>query len=382
MTGSTLPSLVMVAMALAQTPAPPAAAPPLERMVFVMEFADGRVIHSPVGPRRNVGWTPMFPRVRGWEPAPGQPRAAALKRTVERADEGIRFTVSVLLGDAHEREITVHEGTLQMGERVTVNRLVEYGVRPVVVGLEPLAAIEFHEPAIVSRTSGLVVTAVKTIVEPAPRYVVTVENLTDRDADGFWVQSSVDGRPAHSGSKGNEDGRPLVPARGTYTFDFPFPTGPGAEAGPWVPVPADELAITSVTWRDGSFEGDPRPAGVHRIRLMARRVQVERVVRALRMASADTDLARAVSRLRRDIDSLSIVVDTTLETAGKALLPTPDALPMAEVVGVIRSTLQRVKSQASGEVEGVARASDMAAARRALQTMDQEFNTWLKQLQR
>lgn len=327
----------------------------------------------------------MFPRVRGWEPAPGEPRPTAVNYVFHRTNGGVRFFVSVFLGEAREREVTVLEGTLVLGERVTVNRLVEYGVRPIVVALEPLASGEFREPAISSRAPGLQVTAVRTIVDPAPRYVVTVENLRDREVDGFWVESTAGGRMANSGSQGNEDGTALVAPRGTYTFDFPFASGPGPTRGPWAPVPADELVITSATWIDGSFEGDPRASGVHRIRLMARRVQVERVVRAVRLALADGDLARAVSRLRHDVDSLSIAVDTTLEGAGTALLPTPDAMPEANIIGVIRSTLQRVKSQASGEVEGIERASrglDADAARRAMQTMEQDFSTWLRQLQR
>lgn len=382
MTGSTLAFLAMVGTALAQAPAIPPAAPPLERMVFVVEFADGRVIHSPVGPRKGIAWTPMFPRVRGWQPTPGHPPAAALKRTVERMDGGVRYTVSVLLGDAHEREVAVHEGTLLMGERVTVNGLVEYGIRPVVVALEPLASVGFHEPAIINGPAGLQIIAIRTIIDPAPRYVVEVENVTDRGADGFSFESRVGGHTAQSAHEGNEDGRVLVPARGTYTFDFPFPTGPGRAREPWAPIPADELAITSVSWDDGSFEGEPREAGVHRIRLMARRIQVERVVRALRLASADIDLARAVSRLRRDVDSLSIEVDTALERTGMTLVPAPGMMPAADVTGLIRSTLQRVKSQAAGEVASIERAPDLAAARRSLQTMDQEFNTWLRQLQR
>jgi hypothetical protein len=389
MTGSTLPAVAIVAMVLAQAPGPlPADTPadaPLERMTFVVEFADGRVTHHPVGPRRGSSWTPMFPRVPGWEPAPGDLHPAAVNFTFHRTDGGVRFTVSVLLGEPHEREVAVHEGTLHLGDRVTVNRLVEHGVRPIIVALEPLASVEFHEPAIVNHSSGLQIAAVKTIVDPAPRYVVTVENLTDRGADGFSFESTYGGRKGHSGVKANEDGRVLVPPRGTYTFDFPFPTGPGPKNAPWAPVPADELALTAVTWDDGSFEGSPRAAGVHRIRVMARRVQVQRVVHAVRRALAVAAIADAVSLLRQDVDNLSIEVDTTLEDAATALLPTAGAVPAAEVTGMIRWTLQRVKSQASGEVAGIERASrgpDVDKARQALQTMEQEFSTWLRQLQR
>lgn len=389
---SGLPAAAMVALTLAQAPVPlPADTPlvpaeaPVERMTFVVEFADGRVSHQPVGSRKGRAWTPMFPRVLGWEPTPGQVPTSALDYTFERTDGGVRFTVSVLLGEVREREVVVHEGTLRLGERVTVNRLVEHGVRPIIVALEPLASVEFHEPAIVNRSSGLQITAVKTIVDPAPRYIVTVENVTDRGAESFLFESSAGGRKAHSGIKTNEDGRVLVPSRGTYTFDFPFPTGPGPANGPWAPVPADELAITAVTWDDGSFDGPPRDAGVHRIRVMARRVQVERVVRAVRQALADAAIADAVSRLRQDVDTLSIDADRTLEDAAMALLPTADAMPATEVTAVIRVTLQRVKSLASGEVAGIERASREAgadAARRALLTMEQEFSTWLRQLQR
>jgi hypothetical protein len=388
MAGSTLALVAVLGLAFtdAQAPGPPPVDAPLERMDFVIEFADGRVTHHPVGPRRGSSWTPMFPRVPDWEPAPDGLHPAAVGFVFHRTEEGARFVVSVFLGQAHEKEIAVHEGTLRVGDRVTVERLVEFGVRPVTVGLEPLAPIDFHEPAIVNRTSALQITAVRTIVEPAPRYIVTVENLTERAVDSFLFEARAGGRPALSGVKGNEDGRVIVAPRGIYTFDFPFPTGPGPAQGPWAPMPADELAITSVSWVDGTFEGDPRAAANHRIRLMARRVQVERVVKVLQSAAAaDPVIPRALSRLRQQVDGLSIEVDATLKRAGMALLPTSDTMPAADVTASIRTILQRVKSQASEElarVEGVAGKSGADAARRELDTLKQEFGLWLAQLQR
>ncbi len=387
MAGSTLALVAVLALAFtdAQAPGPPPAEAPLERLDFVIEFADGRVAHHPVGPRRGSSWTPMFPRVPGWKPAPGELHASAVNFVFHRIDEGVQVVVSVFLGEAHEKEIAVHKGTLRMGDRVTVDRLVEFGVQPVTVGLKPLASTDFHEPAIVNHTPGLQITAIRTIVDPAPRYVVTVENLTERAVDSFLVESRAGGRRALSGVKGNEDGRVMVAPRGTYTFDFPFPTGPGPAQGPWAPTPADEFSITSVSWVDGSFEGDPQAAANHRIRLMARRVQVERVVKVLQSATSDPVISRALSRLRQEVDGLSIEVDAALEQKGMALLPTPDAMPVANVTPSIRTILQRVKSQASEElarIEGVAARSGADAARRELETMSREFGLWLAQLQR
>ena len=85
------------------------------------------------------------------------------------------------------------------------------------------------------------------------------------------------------------------------------------------------------------------------------------------------------------MDGLSIEVDAALEQKGMALLPTPDAMPVANVTPSIRTILQRVKSQASEElarIEGVAARSGADAARRELETMSREFGLWLAQLQR
>ncbi len=378
-------SAALVLFTFGAVQAPPPAGAPAERMALIVEFADGRVTHQPVGPVRGSSWTPMFPRVPEWRPAPGHLQVSAIRRSFRRTEQGLRLTVSVLLGDAHEQEVTVYEGTLTLGDRVTVTGLLAYGVQPIVVGLDPLAAVEFHEPAIVNLTSGLHVAAIEVVVDPAPRYVITVENVTDRGADGFAVESRRGGRVGHSGTQGNEDGRVLVPPRETYAFDFPFPTGPGPSHEPWTPVPADEIALTSVTWDDGSFEGRPGPAAISRLRRMARRVQVERVVQSLRLAVADGAVDRAVRRLRRDIDALSIQVDTALERQGMALLPTADAMPREGVVRLVRSILQRVKSQASDQVAGIERAGSGGTGgdtRQALEKMAREFDVWLAQLQR
>jgi hypothetical protein len=377
---------LVAAAALAQAPAPVATA--AERLAFTIEFEDTRVNHQPVGATTGSAWTPMFPRVVPWQARPGEPAIDAIKYVFERAAEGVRFEVRVLLGKPHQQDVVVHEGTLRVGERVKVDGVLAYGARPVIVGLIPLATFPYHEPTPVSAAPGLIITGVEVVTEPAPRYLVTVENLRDRAVESLWVETRRGGRPAHAGSEGHEEGGSLIAPRERFTFDFPFPTGPPAGTGTWTPVPADVLTITAVVWDDGSFEGSARQAAVHHIRKLARRSQLERLVPLLDRARADTDIARAVVTLRQQIEALPIDGDEALHRSTLALLPPSGDLPAHEATALVRTFLQRVKTLASRALErvpgcrGASVPGCVPAARQALESLHTRFATWLSLLAR
>jgi hypothetical protein len=374
-------ALGFVVAALAQAPRQVAA--PAERLAFTIEFQDGRINRQPVGATVGSAWTPMFPRVVPWLPRAGEPALDAIKYAFERTPEGVRFKVGVLLGRPHQREIVVQEGTLRVGERARVEGVLAYGARPVVVGLIPLETSAYHEPTPGSAAPSLVITGVEIVTEPAPRYLVTVENLKDRGVESLWVETRRSGRPAHSGSEGHEEGGALVPPRGRHTFDFPFPTGPPATTDGWAPAPADEVTITAVVWDDGTFEGSARQAAVHALRLLARRTQLERLVPLLDRARADANLQHAVATLGPQIEALSIEVDPALMRSAQPLVPPSGELPLHEVTTLLRTFLQRVKTLAARDLEQIERAlaaGNADVARGGLQELHQRFATWLARL--
>ena len=370
--------MLAVAAAVAQAPAP--ADVVADRLAFTIEFEDGRINPQPVGATRGSSWTPMFPRVVPWRPRPGEPAIDALKYAFERTPEGVRFQVCVLLGSPHQQEIVVHEGALRVGERVKVDGVLAYGAWPVVVGLIPLGAPPYHEPTPVSAAASLVIADVSVQTAPAPRYFVTVENLKDRAVESLWIETGRNGRPAHSGNEGHEEGGALVPPRGRHTFDFPFPTGSPVTAAGWAPAPADEITITAVVWDDDTFEGSARHAAVHALRILARRTQLERLVPLLAGASAEADLVAAVPALRRQIERLPVDVDPALQQSARALLPPSGELPPHEATALLRTFLQRVKTLASRALEDVERpiaAQNVPAARQALEHVHDRFAAWL-----
>jgi hypothetical protein len=377
-------TLATVVLALTpQAPAPDTG--PLEPLVLAVTF-DDRVSRQPVGPWGATAWTPMFPRVAGWRPPAGQPAVAAVRYGVERTPSGFRYEVSVLLGPEHQREEQVAAGTLRVDEPVTIDGLLTYGVRPIALALRPLAPAAVHQPAVVNRSAGLNVSNVEIVTEPAPRYRVTIENLTDRDALLVGVESRRDGKRANSGIQGHEEGEPIVKARGTHSFDWPFATGPqprdGGEA--WAPLPVDEIILTGVAWADGSSEGDAALASGLRVRDLARRLQLDRLLPVLRTAAASTaPIPDTLARLTGGIEALVIDADPVAEAARAAA---GGARHAEDVDRMVRMALQRVKTRARAAVASIqsayATSGNSVAARRDLAVVLERFSAWRARLDR
>lgn len=371
----------LVVAALAQQPAP--ADVTADRLAFTIEFEDGRISPQPVGAIRGRSWTPMFPRVVPWQPRPGEPALDAIQHSFERTADGVRFKTSVLLGKPHQREVVVHEGTLRVGERATVDGVLAYGARPVVVGLIRMGAPAYHEPTLVSAAPSLVITDVSVETTPAPRYLVTVENLKDRAVKSLSVESRHNGKRANTGIEGDEEGRALIAPRSRYTFDFPFPTGWEPRSDGWAPPPAEGITITAVIWDDGTFEGSERPAAVHALQILGRRTQLERLVPLLTRARAEVDLSRVMPALRRQIEALPIDVDPALQQSARTLRPASAELPADEATALLRHVLQRTKTLATRALEDVdapLAAGNIPAARKALERVHDRFASWLARL--
>lgn len=371
----------------AQSPEAPVAV--VEPLVFVVEFEDGRQSHQPVGPRGATAWTPMFPRVPDWRLPDGTLPVAAVRYSVQRSASGVHYSVSVLLGPEHQREEPVASGSIRRDQRVTVDGLLRYGVRPITLAVRPLAAAAFHEPAVVNHTSGIHVSAIEVLTDPAPRYRVTIENLTDRDALSVTVATRRAGTLAHSGVQGHEEGEPIVRAHGTHRFDWPFATGPhpALPRGAWAPLPVDELVVSSVVWADGTYEGASRSAAVQRVRDLARLILLGRLVPLLQQAATSTaPVAETLQRLHRDIEALPIDNDTATLTAALARMPEPEAMGRDEVDRLMRTARQRVKTLASGAVRAAQHSYDGSkddrAGREALAAVLQRFSAWRDRLTR
>jgi hypothetical protein len=376
--------LATAALALA----PQATAPetgPLEPLMLAVTFED-RVSRQPVGPKGATAWTPIFPRVPGWRPPAGQLAVGAVRYSVTRTSNDPRYAVSVLLGPEHQREVTVATGTLRVDEPVIIDGLLSFGVRPITLTLQPLAPATVHQPAVVNRTAGLQVSDVQIVTEPAPRYRVTLENLTDRDALTVGVESRRDGRQAHAGIQGHDEGEPIVKARGTHSFDWPFATGPHPRdrRETWAPLPVSEIIVTGVAWADGSSEGDPILAHRHHVLELARRLQLQRLLSVLAAASSNSaPVSDTLVRLTRDIEAVPIGAEPVLADAEQA---SAGAMSREELERTVRTAQQRVKTRALNGVGSVeasfTTSGDSEAARRELVELFQRFSAWRDRLQR
>jgi hypothetical protein len=175
-----MPSAVLM-WALMQAPA--ASPLPPSTIALVETFADGRVNYELTSPKPAWMWTPLFPRLKDWQPPPGSLPVTALKLARVLVGSDVRVDVSVLLGTAHEEEAPVAAVVVRHGAHVMVNELRKFGLEPVDLSLAEAAPFTPYLPTVFSVTPNLEIADVALLNAPYPGYRIRteIEALPDQD---------------------------------------------------------------------------------------------------------------------------------------------------------------------------------------------------------
>jgi len=291
---------VVVTLALLaplQAPAPEPPLPPAT-VALVETYADGRVVCELTSAKPGWMWTPVFPRIKDWEPSSDSLPVFALRIDRVLIGRNVRADISVLTGRAHEQQ-AVAALLVKPGMHVVVNELRNFGVEPVDLSLADVTPFIPSPPGVSTITPEVEIAAVTVLDAPYPGYRITVRNLSNKAVANFHVQSYRGADKALSSIQRGRDGRPAMPAQGSYTFDVNL-TGGGITCAP---LPVDIIAIESVLWEDGSADGT-LPAGSLAIPSDAgRRLQLTRVIQILRDARKDIGVG-TLARIRTEIVAL------------------------------------------------------------------------------
>jgi hypothetical protein len=269
-------------------------------------FADGRTVYSLLKPGGTSSWTPVFPRVPGEETDRHGLPLTALEVAV--VPDGLRVSVSVSLiyGRPHQHKIAVATVSLTDDTPARVDQLRDFGVWSIVFSLVPVPPVMALAPAVTSVSPSL-----DARVELAPgggqSFVVVVVNQSHRAVRGFRVIADRQGRRAFTGYRRGVRHAPLIQPGEAFTFDVPTSVRPGVDGSP-TPAPVDQLSITSVSWDDGTVDGDPEPAASERALAAGSVRQLAQVLVVLREAG-DPLRPLAMPELRDRIAALSIDVD-------------------------------------------------------------------------
>ena len=188
-----------------QTPAPVPAT-----VALVVTYVDGRTSYELVSPRPGSTWTPVFPRINGWQTPEGFLPVAAIQFSRVLVGQDVKVIVSVLLGQRHQQEVVVATALVRPGAHVIINELRKFGVQPVDLSLAAAAPFRPYLPTVVSDARDLEISFVDLLTAPYPGYRITVRNLSPKAAASFRVQSYSDDRPALSGIQRGVAGRPVL----------------------------------------------------------------------------------------------------------------------------------------------------------------------------
>ena len=342
-----LGAMTTVGTAAGQQPAP---ADPAQPLAFVIRYADGRIVRNNIGPTYS-SWTPLFPRVDGWEEG-GVLAVTALRYRATRGETGLEVIVSVLRGQQHQEEKGIARVTLRDSTPIPIRGLAAVGVRPVELWIEPGDLKQVYSPAVENRTAGLDVASIEMLDGPPAIMVAVVRNLSTKPAVTYSVDLLGSGRRLLLAAwQAMPSGQPVIEPGGSHTFRMNVSDVPQPEL----------LVITSVAWTDGTSEGDARPAALQWCRDAAGRVQISRILVMLR-AAAGSDLTTALKRLEAQADGLDIVALPAMVADATSRLFDPPPLAGNEVATTIAFQLQRLKKEFIGELDRARSRAGNAAA--------------------
>ncbi|MGH9176521.1 MAG: hypothetical protein ACRD1H_19280, partial [Vicinamibacterales bacterium] len=333
--------------------------------------------HHIVTSRESGGWTPMYPRIASWQPPDGALPVTALDCRQVLEGGAVRVWISVLRGEPHREKEAVETILVKPGERIVVESLRDFGIQPVTFALTALSRTTLHTPQIVNKTAGLEVTDIESVMEPAPKYRISVKNLSTKAAMTFQVQSYRENQLTLSGRQGNPDGRPVIAPGETFSFLWSASSRGGATAEGWAPGSHDVVEIAAVLWDDGTFEGDSTGIASAVLVYLGRRVQLARMIPLLAAAARSTqDPRRTITQLRALLESLTVVPDDQTRAEGRERLSRMRIELGDETInGSIQSALRDVKTRVLSDLGDAP--TDPAGFRPWITGITARYEAWL-----
>jgi hypothetical protein len=319
-----------------------AASAPTGSVLVVVNYADGRRASITVGPTSGGMWTATFPRLSSWTPPPNQLPASAINFVCARTPEGVVVSVSVFRGSPHQQEDPIATVLVTPTASVVVDQLRSVGVQPVTLSLTSLSTPHLTPPAVTTASPLLAVIDVRAMESPVPKYTATLRNNAVKSVRSLRMEASRGGHPAVSAQRRGHEGAPLIAPNDTYAIDVPESVGsPGRNGLPIAPA-IDLVAISAVTWTDGSYDGDQAAAVMMLVSDLGELVQLGRVTTELEHARA-AGPAATPGMLRAGVDGLPIDVTPEMIDDARSRVRNASVLPADRMAVALRSSLQSVK---------------------------------------
>jgi hypothetical protein len=226
----------------------------------------------------------MFGHVAASEAGNDPSKVKAINIVGKSERDGVRVTVSVYLGETFfDEEKMVGSFFLRQNDSVVAEGLTRFGVEPFKIRVVSVPLSNNPLPAVRNNTTSIAVLNTEVNNANLTSYRLSIRNLSQQNVNAIGLDVFVNGKRRLSTIQQGDEGDALVDAGGLYNFNVPAAVNPVTTSGGSTPAsPFDqEIVITAVVFKDGSFEGDPKTAGEFRGFEAGRKAQLAKLLNIL-----------------------------------------------------------------------------------------------------
>jgi len=224
-------------------------------------------------------WVTKFIRIPGIKIA--GPTIQAVKLESQFNGETADVRVTLYRGEKDfDQEGLVGVYHVAVDEQRTINDLRVYGVEPFRIKLLNTVPPLPPSPTFENLTHTIDVASIRSENQPAPAYVITFRNASNKYLLALRVDTKVDGKLVTTGLFQLEDGRPIIEPGGTAEHRVQVMKAQKSAAGGYEPgtAAANTVVIRSAVFADLSFEGDVETACHVESMIIGRRVWLKQVL--------------------------------------------------------------------------------------------------------
>lgn len=235
----------------------------------------------PLDSKPRGAWYAKFGRVDASEAGNDPSKVKAINIVAKPERDGVRFTVSVYLGENFfDEEKIVESYFARQNDTVVADGLTRFGVEPFTIKVVSVPLSNSPLPTVSNKTTSIAVLNTEVNNANLPSYRLSIRNLAQQSVNAIGLNVFVNGKRRLSTIQQGDEGDALVAAGELYNFNIPAAVNSVNTGGGIKPAsPLDqEIVITAVVFKDGSFEGDPETAGTFRGFEAGRKAQLAKLL--------------------------------------------------------------------------------------------------------
>ncbi len=340
------------------------------------------VASSPSG-----AWYARFRPVRGWTPPSDSPPVRAVNIRSVLVGDSVRIWISAFLGELHEQEKDVTSYSLHEGEKITVQKLAQFGVEPFDIAVVRLAPGAVDIPQVKSKAKSVEFVAIKPVFSTLPSYQVAVRNLSSKNISALRIQVMQAGRTQITSMPQGREADPLILAGGIYESTETIATRASATPGGYTPVtlPNQVIEISTAVFEDGSFEGEIESAITFRAFVKGRKIQLGRVVELFQKALEDdrSEPINSFELLKSDVAALNLEADSVAVQAVLSEFQSPVRKTEPQLKTMIEIAMKGIREDVLNNLQQFRLRNpklDPLSFHTWLAASKQRYETWLSHL--